>query len=241
MMENQLEIVAIIRQHSDVGQNTVVAHIPRQSLPIDSPIVLAEERVILRNISWETFDRLLEEAGDHRNTRFHYLDGTLEIMSPLFIHEGSNRFIERLICAAAEVLGMDCRVAGSVTLRLRHKKAGAEPDSSYYIQNEPRIRHLNELDLKKDPPPDLVVEVDITSSSDRRFPIYARLGVPELWQYNGQTIQYHILVEGEYVPVQISPTFPMIFGDMLISYLQRRLAIGEMQAICEFKTWLTGL
>ncbi len=216
----------------------MVTQVPIQSSPIDPPRILGEERVILKNISWETFDRLLAEAGDKRNTRFYYLDGTLEIMSPLFIHEGSNRFIERLICAAAEVLAMNCRVAGSVTLRLQPKKAGAEPDSSYYIQNEPLIRHLNALDLKQDPPPDLIVEVDITSSSDRRFPIYARLGVPELWQYNGQDIQYYVLEDGEYVPVQISPTFPMIFADILLSYLQRRLAIGEMQAIREFKTWL---
>ncbi len=202
------------------------------------PFILGEERVVLRNISWETFDRLLEETGDRRNTRFYYLDGTLEIMSPLFIHEGSNRFIERLICAAAEVLDMNCRVAGSVTLRLQLKKAGAEPDSSYYIQNEPKIRHLNALDLKQDPPPDLVVEVGITSSSDPRFPIYARLGIPELWQYNGKDLQYYILQDGEYVPVQISPTFPIVFADILVSYLQRRLVIGEMQAIREFKAWL---
>ncbi len=216
----------------------MVTQFPIQSSPIDPSVILAEERVILKNISWETFDRLLTEAGDKRNTRFYYLDGTLEIMSPLFIHEGSNRFIEALIGAAAEVLELNLRRAGSVTLRLKPKKAGAEPDSSFYIQREPLIRHLNELDLKQDPPPDLVVEVDITSSSDRRFPIYARLGIPELWQYNGQDIQYYVLEDGEYVPIQISPTFPMIFADILLSYLQRRLVIGEMQAIREFKTWL---
>ena len=220
----------------------MITQVPTQELsiaPVSAPpATFGEERVVLRNISWETFDRLLEEAGDKRNTRFYYLDGTLEIMSPLFIHEGSNRFIERLICAAAEVLEMNCRVSGSVTLRLQLKKAGAEPDSSYYIQNEPKIRHLNALDLKQDPPPDLVVEVDITSSSDRRFPIYARLGIPELWQYNGKDLQYYILQDDEYVPVQISPTFPIVFADVIASYLQRRLVIGEMQAIREFKAWL---
>jgi Uma2 family endonuclease len=216
----------------------MVTQVPIQSSPIEPPRSLGEERVILKNISWETFDRLLTEAGDKRNTRFYYLDGTLEIMSPLFIHEGSNRFIEALIGAAAEVLEMNLRRAGSVTLRLKPKKAGAEPDSSFYIQSEPLIRHLNALDLQQDPPPDLVVEVDITSSSDRRFPIYARLGIPELWQYNGQDIQYYVLEDGKYVSIQISPTFPMIFADILLGYLQRRLVIGEMQAIREFKAWL---
>jgi Uma2 family endonuclease len=198
----------------------------------------AEERVVLHNISWETFERLLDEAGDHRNTRFYYLDGTLEIMSPLFIHEGSNRFIEALIGAAVEVLGLNLRRAGSVTLRLQPKRAGAEPDSSFYIQSEPLVRHLNELDLRRDPPPDLVVEVDITSSSNRRFPIYARLGIPELWKFDGKTIQYYVLRDGEYEPVQTSPTFLMLPADVMLQSLLSRLKIGETQAIREFKAWL---
>ncbi|NJM46434.1 MAG: Uma2 family endonuclease [Alkalinema sp. RU_4_3] len=212
-------------------------------VPIPSPteLPLAEERVILRNISWETFERLLEESGDNRNTRFHYLDGTLEIMSPLFVHEGSNRFIAALIEAAADVLDMNLRRAGSVTLRQKPKKAGAEPDSSFYIQSEPLVRHLTELDLKKDPPPDLVVEVDITSSSDRRFPIYARLGIPELWQFDGKTIQYYLLQDDEYVPVQISPTFPTLQADMILKYLKERLDVGESQAIRSFKAELQQL
>jgi Uma2 family endonuclease len=111
----------------------MVTQIPISPSQTDFP--LSEERVILHNISWETFDRLLEETGEHRNTRFHYLDGTLEIMSPLFVHEGSNRFIERLIGAAAEVLNLNLRRAGSVTLRQKPKRAGAEPDSSFYTKS----------------------------------------------------------------------------------------------------------
>ena len=203
--------------------------------------IIGEERVVLHNISWETFDRLIVESGDHRNTRFYYLDGTLEMMSPLFVHEGSNRFIERLICAATEVLEMNLRRAGSVTLRVRSKQAGAEPDSSFYIQSEALVRHLTELDLSVDPPPDLVVEVDITSSSDRRLPIYARLGIPELWQYDGQTVQYYLLKDDEYEAVQISPTFPDLPAPVIDLYLKRRLSIGESQAIREFKAWIVDL
>jgi Uma2 family endonuclease len=217
----------------------MVTQIPIPPLQIEFP--LGEERVVLHNISWETFERLLEEAGSNRNTRFHYLDGTLEIMSPLFVHEGSNRFIAALIGAAAEVLDLNLRRAGSVTLRQKPKRAGAEPDSSFYIQSEPLVRHLNQLDLKKDPPPDLVVEVDITSSSDRRFPIYARLGIPELWQFNGKTIQYYLLQDDEYVPVQVSPTFPTLPADVILKYLKERLNVGESQAIREFKAELQQL
>ena len=219
----------------------VIALQPIEEQSLEAPTkTIGEERVILHNISWETFDRLLEESGDHRNTRFYYLDGTLEIMSSLFVHEGSNRFIERLICAATEVLEINCRVAGSVTLRKKPKKAGAEPDSSFYIQSEELVRHLTELDLQVDPPPDLVVEVDITSSSDRRMPIYAKLGIPELWQYDGLTIQYYLLKDDEYEAVQISPTFPILPAPVIDMYLQRRLTIGESQAIREFKDWIAN-
>jgi Uma2 family endonuclease len=216
----------------------MVTQIPIPSVPVGPTTVLAEARVVLHNISWETFERLLQEAGDHRNARFYYLDGTLEIMSPLFSHEGSNRFIERLIGTVAELMGVNLRRAGSATLQLKPQQVSAEPDSAYYIQNEPRVRHLNELDLQKDPPPDLGVEVDITSPSDRRFPIYARLGIPELWQFDGETIQYYELRNGEYVPTQISLALPMLPADVILQSLQKRLNIGETQAIREFKTWL---
>ena len=219
----------------------VIALQPIEEQSLEAPTkTIGEERVILHNISWETFDRLITESGDHRNTRFYYLDGTLEIMSPLFVHEGSNRFIEALVCAAAEVLEMNLRRAGSVTLRLRPKQAGAEPDSSFYIQSEALVRHLTELDLQVDPPPDLVVEVDITSSSDRRMPIYARLGIPELWQYDGLTVQYYLLKDDEYEAVQISPTFPNLPSPVIDMYLKRRLSIGESQAIREFKDWIAN-
>jgi Uma2 family endonuclease len=102
---------------------------PRES----SNTAVAEERVILNNISWETFERLLAEAGDHRSTRFYYLEGRLELMSPLARHEGSNRFIESLISAIAEELGLNLRKLGSLTMKRPDRQAGGEPDSCYYI------------------------------------------------------------------------------------------------------------
>lgn len=152
----------------------------------------------------------------------------------------SNRFIEALVCAAAEGLEWNLRRAGSVTLRLRAKQAGAEPDSSFYIQKETLVDHLIELALDVDPLPNLVVEVDITSSSDRRMPIYARLGIPELWQYDGLTVQYYLLKDDEYEAVQISLTFPILPAPVIDMYLQRRLSIGESQAIREFKDWIAN-
>ncbi len=207
---------------------------PRES----SNSAVAEERVILNNISWETFERLLAEAGDHRSTRFHYFDGMLELMSPLARHEGSNRFIESLISAIAEELGMNLRKLGSLTMKRPDRQAGGEPDSCYYIQNEPLIRNREEIDLTIDPPPDLVLEVDITSPSDRRLPIYASLGVPELWRFDGKTLKFYQLNNGIYTSVDRSPTFPWLPAEIVLEYLQKRLQFGEIQAIQAFKAWL---
>jgi Uma2 family endonuclease len=202
------------------------------------PLAIAEERIILNNISWETFERLLTEAGDNRNTRFHYLDGMLEIMSPLSRHEGSNRFIESLISAIADELDLNLRKLGSLTMKRRDRQAGGEPDSCYYIQNEPLIRHKPDVDLILDPPPDLVLEVDITNPSSRRLPIYANLGVPELWTYNGRTLQYYHLQDGTYQPVDHSPTFPWLPSTIILEYLDKRFEIGETKAIRQFRAWV---
>ena len=200
--------------------------------------VIAEERVVLNNISWETFEQLLIESGDNRNTRFHYLDGMLEIMSPLSRHEGSNRFIESLISAIADELDLNLRKLGSLTMKRRDLQAGGEPDSCYYLQNEPLVRQKQEIDLATDPPPDLVLEVDITSPSSRRLPIYANLGVPELWKYNGLTLQYYLLQDGNYVPVDQSPTFPWLPPSIILKFLEIRFEIGETKAIRQFRTWV---
>uniref|UniRef100_A0A832H479 Uma2 family endonuclease n=1 Tax=Oscillatoriales cyanobacterium SpSt-402 TaxID=2282168 RepID=A0A832H479_9CYAN len=200
--------------------------------------LVAEERIVLQNISWETFERLLTEVSENRSTRFHYLEGMLEIMSPLSRHEGSNRFIESLITVIAEELNLNLRKLGSLTMKRRDQQTGGEPDSCYYIQNEPLVRGKEEIDLKTDPPPDLVLEVDITHPSDRRLPIYANLGVPELWKYDGKTLQYYVLQENAYVQVEQSFAFPWLPGEVILEFLAKRLEIGEIQPIKQFKTWI---
>ena len=215
----------------------MVAQTPSRSAELPPP-VLAEERVVLHHISWETFERLLAEAGEQRHTHFHFWNNRLDIMSPLARHEGSNRFIDDLIRAIAEELNLNLRKLGSLTLKRRDRKAGGEPDSCYYIQNEPDVRHCQEIDLQTNPPPDLVLEIDITSPSDYRLPIYASLGVPELWKYDGRTLQYYMLQQDRYIAVDCSPTFPWLPAEVVVEYIDKRLEMGEMQAIRAFKAWI---
>jgi Uma2 family endonuclease len=115
---------------------------------------IAEQRVILSNISWQTFEQLLKELGDKRASRLAYNEGCLEIMTPLGPHENSNRFIESLIGAIADELNLNLKRFGSLTLKRVKNLKGAEPDSCYYIQNEPVVRSTQEIDLDNNPPPD---------------------------------------------------------------------------------------
>jgi len=199
---------------------------------------LAEDRVILHNVSWQTFESLLADIGDRRKTLLHYLNGTLEIMSPLSLHEGSNRFIDDLIRAFSDELEIDLRKLGSLLMKIPDLKLGAEPDSCYYIQNEPVIRGKEVIIVGQDPPPDLVLEVDITNPSDRRLPIYALLGVPEVWRYDGYSLEFLALQDGEYIAIEKSLAFPDLPAEIIVEYVQQRLTLGESGTLREFRKWI---
>ncbi len=193
----------------------------------------------LHHVSWETFEQLIAETGEDRKARFYYLDGELEIMPPLAFHEGSNRFLDDLVRVICDELGLNMRKLGSTLLKTGQVNTGCEPDSSYYIQNEPVIRGKINIDLRDgDPPPDLVLEVDASSSSLPRLPIYASLGVPEVWRYDGKTLQYYHLEQGSYDPRGTSLTFPQLPASVLVEFLQKRLEIGETQTLREFRAWI---
>lgn len=140
-----------------------------------------ENIVKLNSVSWVTFNHLLDELGNKRNQRLTYYDHVLEIMSPLGLHENNNRFIDDLIRAIADELGLNLKKFGSLTLKSNKFQQAVEPDSCYYLQNEPKVRNKQQIDLTIDPPPDLVLEIDITSGSLHKLPIYANLGIPEIW------------------------------------------------------------
>ena len=199
---------------------------------------LAENRVILDNISWDTFERLLTDIGDRRKTLFHYINSTLEIMSPLSLHEGSNRFIDDLIRAFSDELAIDLRKLGSLLMKIPDLKLGAEPDSCYYIQNEPIIRGKEVIIVGQDPAPDLVLEVDITNPSDRRLPIYALLAVPEVWRYDGYSLEFLALENGAYQPIEKSLSFPDLPAAIIVEYVQKRLILGESGTLREFCKWV---
>ena len=161
-------------------------------------LIQSPDRVVLRNISWQTYQSLVKDFESESAIRLTYDRGSLEIRRPLDPHETYKKLIGRLIEAATEELDLEIRSLGSRTCDREDLAKGLEPDQCYYIQNEALVRDVEQIDLAQFPPPDLAVEVDISSSSLDRFSIYTDLGIPEIWRYDGETLTIYGLKEGEY-------------------------------------------
>ncbi len=196
------------------------------------------QRVMLHNISWPTYQALLADMGDHRASRLAYDCGVLEITMPSDLYEFIKHLLERIVVALTEELSMKVRGIGSVTLDRKDLARGVEPDSGFYIQNASRIRG-RKLDITHHPAPDLVVEVDITSSSTRRLEIYRALQVPEIWRYTTRAVDIKQLQDGDYVTCEFSAAFPMVS----VADLQRFVDAGQdtdddNAVIRELRSWL---
>ncbi len=200
-----------------------------------------ENRIVLSDVSWSTFEALLADT-DHRGSRFAYDRGNLEIMSPSLEHERLSSLISRMIEAYTEELGIPVQTARSTTLKSELKQKGLEPDESYYIANEAQIRGLDEIDLSVNPPPDLAIEVDITSSSLDQLGIYAALGVPEVWICDGAHLKiYRLQTGGEYAIQDRSPTFPSLPPETIIGFLAKRNNTDETSWIRSFRQWVKNI
>ena len=197
-----------------------------------------EERTFLQNISWQLYENLLAEIGDDGKARLSYYRGNLEFMTPLPVHENYNRQIERSIVVLAEELDQNYNLFGSMTIKRPDLAAGKEPDSCYYFANEPLVRGKTELDFTQDPPPDLAVEIDITSSSLNQLALYATLGVGEVWRYDGAELIFYQLQSAKYVVVDRSPTFPILAPARVLEFLGECQTDGVNQAVKNLRKWV---
>jgi Uma2 family endonuclease len=187
----------------------------RMSAAIDT-----DQHVILRNISWSTYEGLLADLHDRTTPRVTFDAGVLEIMSPTREHEQLTQIISLLVTTVAEELGIDILNLGSTTYRRADLLRGFEPDSSFYIQSLDRVIGKKTLDLSVDPPPDLVIEVDITSNSINKLPIFASIGIPEVWRYDGASFSLHILTEGSYPESKNSSVLPKLHASVIASFIE---------------------
>jgi Uma2 family endonuclease len=201
----------------------------------DRPWAIGERRVVLRGLSWDAYVQILDALPQTRGARLTYDDGILEITVPLEIHEFSRCLIERFVITLIELMGLRVKTMGSTTMNYPGKKKGAEPDNAYYIQNQPLVKGRN-VDFSHDPPPDLVVEVDITHTDIDKDRFYADLGVPEFWRFNGEVLRILRLEAGGYVEVEVSPLFPVVPKDWLYRFLEEAQE-DEIGAVQLLRSW----
>jgi Uma2 family endonuclease len=201
-------------------------------------VSLAIARNAVLPISWQTYKTMLVDMGDRRSARLAYDRGVLEIRMPSDLHEAINRLLARIVGVLAEEFDLPLKEFGSVTLNRNDIKKGAEPDSSFYIQNADRIRG-NTINISVDPPPDLVIEIDITNSSMRSFAVYQQLGIPEIWRYANGSVKIFQLQDGNYLECEFSLTFTTISGAILDSFLRMSETENSTSIVRAVRKWLS--
>jgi Uma2 family endonuclease len=196
------------------------------------------QHLVLEGVSWELYEHLLNEIGE-RPLRLTYDNGELEIMSPLPEHEIAKAAVVKFVDVMLAELDLPYQDLGSTTFRRQLKKKGLEPDACFYIQSQPLIAGKKRINLPKDPPPDLAIEIDITSRSIARLPIYAALGVPEVWRYDGRKLSCLHLEKGHYIEHEKSLAFPRLRVNDLLPFIQIAEEKGDQTAAMKaFRKWL---
>jgi Uma2 family endonuclease len=200
-----------------------------------------DEHVLLRGITWDTYEAILSDIEGNRRLYLTYDNGDLEIISPSPKHESAKRLIGRMVEAYTEELGIPIRSLGSSTFKFKVEKKGLEPDECYYLANEARIRGKEDLRMGEDPPPDLAIEVDVTRRVLKRLPIYAKLGFPEVWQYVRGVIRVHTLENGVYVVGDASKCLPNLPLEKLPEFIRSVNDSDETTWIRSFRDWVRTL
>jgi Uma2 family endonuclease len=209
-------------------------------------LIQSPDRVILRNISWQTYQSLIHDFEQEPAIRLTYDHGILEIRMPLDPHETYKKILGRLIEAATEELELEIRSLGSRTCDRKDLSKGLEPDQCYYIQNEAQVRGVQQIDLAQFPPPDLAVEVDIMSSSLNRLSIYADLQIPEIWRYDGRSLTIYCLLAAQqdvsdasqYGIAERSLALPLLTATDIGRFLELQATTGENSLIKQFRQWV---
>jgi Uma2 family endonuclease len=198
-----------------------------------------EQRIILKNVSWETYEGLLADHLDSSVPHFTYDQGVLEIVSPSPTHERAGYALALIVEMVALELGIEVLGVGSMTFKRKELQRGFEPDGSFYIQSKPLVADKREIDADTDPPPDLIIEVDVTSPSLQKLPIFARMGVPEIWRYHEATEDVVILglVDDDYRKVPMSNALPALTGDVLTQFLAGSRNRGHIEWMRMIQAW----
>ncbi|MEW6497426.1 MAG: Uma2 family endonuclease [Cyanobacteriota bacterium] len=206
-------------------------------LELEQIIVPPGHQLALKNVSWQQFQEILGNLGESRSARLSYSQGRLEIMTPLPEHEDDKVIIGDLVKAILEEMDIEFRSLGSTTFENAAMKQAVEPDDCFYIQNEAKIRGKKRINLEIDPPPELAIEIDITSRT--RFNNYQDLGVTELWRYNGENLEINVLQSGQYVQSEKSLIFSSLpIAEVLHDFVEQSKVRGRNATMKAFRAWV---
>ena len=202
-----------------------------ERLPPDSTL-------ILHGISWEEYESLLEAVGESAGTRISYDRGRLQIMTLSSEHENYAELIKQLVGLLSFRQRIKVLHFGSMTMKTNREGKGSEPDACFYVQSAASIGGKKQLDFSSDPPPDIVVEVDLHHESLSKFPIYAALKVPEIWRYDGQALTIYHLRQDQYIRADSSQALPLLTSSTLTEFLSRSSHEDQYETLLAFESWL---
>ncbi len=198
------------------------------------------QAVSISGTNWDVYQRVMDRRDGHRpGMRISYDRGELHIMPTFYLHEKLKKFMSLLFEMYCIERIIDFVAAGGMTVSQEDRDRGFEPDECYYLQSHRRVLGKEKLDFTVDPPPDLTIEIEVTSPVSRRLPIYAAFQVPEIWRYNGETITIlHLMPDGRYEPMADSLAVPGFPFDELPAFLTRYEILSNTQFIREFREWI---
>gem|GEM_PF-156654 len=191
----------------------------------------------LTGVRWETYESLLSDLAESSSPRVTYDRGTLEIMSPTLIHEGDHRSLGDIVLTVAVEWEIDVRDVGSVTVRRADLQRGFEADTSFYVQHAAVMRGKVRLDLDVDPPPDLLIEMEVTTSAIAKLPLFAAMGIPEVWRVTPERVAIFTLREGAYDPTPTSIAFPPLTSEVLTRFLMEGRTMPSTRWIRGIRAW----
>ncbi len=197
-----------------------------------------EQHIVLSNVDWDTYIMFSDRIGE-RNIRCNYNGVDLELMTVSPEHERAKTLLGRLLEALTEEMDIDIAGFGSMTCRREDLKHGFEPDECYWIAHETQVRGRNHIDLTRDPPPDLMLEVEISRSFVDRLALAAHLGVPEVWRWDGEMLRVMLLdADGQYTEGECSRLLPFLPIAEFVRFLRRDMAQSDTKWLRSFRDWV---
>lgn len=198
----------------------------------------AGSTLVLRDVPWDDYEALLDAVGEAAGLRISYDRGTLQIVTPSAEHEKFVRLLDHLVSLLSVTRRIKVLPFGSFTMKRKIELRGAEPDACFYVQSANVIGGKGDIDLASDPPPDVVVEIDVHHESVSKLLIYAGLGVPEVWRYDGQTLTISLLAGERYGSAKASLALPMLTAAVLTDFLSLGREKDQYEVLLAFEKWL---